>query len=153
MLWPNLLKGQPESSLWQHEWDKHGTCSTKNRFIRGEFNYFNHTLSLFDSVTVAEWLESGKISPGSQAVRKDTLKALLKSKVGKEVTIHCVSAGLKPKEPAPTTTQPPQPVAAAAAKLKNLESIHICYDKTDISLIDCQDHDSCPNEFLLPSKT
>ena len=151
-MWPNLLKRENATSLWGHEWTKHGTCSTKNPKIRGELNYFNHTLSLFDDVHVKKWLQSGDIVPGAKKIRKERIKNLLAAEFGKKVTVHCVSEGLTRSGSSTTTSTTTPSSSAENKKLMNLGELHFCYDKTEITAIDCPDHDNCPDEFLLPSK-
>lgn len=151
-MWPNLLKHENASSLWGHEWNKHGTCATKNYQIRGELNYFNHTLSIFDDVDVEKWLEAGAITPGPKKIRKEAIKKLLESQFGKKVTVHCVHHGLYSSKDTATITSTTSVPLAENKTTMNLESIHFCYDKTEITAIDCQDSDNCPEEFLLPSE-
>ncbi|KRZ86016.1 Protein enabled -like protein [Trichinella sp. T8] len=38
--WPNLLKNKSESSLWRHEWLKHGTCAFGTLDSTSAFKYF-----------------------------------------------------------------------------------------------------------------
>lgn len=152
-VWPNLLKGQSEESLWKHEWDKHGTCATKNALIRGELNYFNYTLSLFDEISMKRWLTSGEIKVGSK-VKKSHLKSVISKAFGKQVTVHCLNEGIVSHS---TTTESPANATEDgllnnnnSLKPMNLESVHFCYDKENIKPVDCLDHDSCPEEFDFP---
>ncbi|XP_046578679.1 ribonuclease Oy-like [Haliotis rubra] len=44
--WPNLNCKTKKRSLWEHEWQKHGTCATTFKATNNEFHYFQKTLSL-----------------------------------------------------------------------------------------------------------
>lgn len=58
--WPNLLADKSDSSLWQHEWLKHGTCTNMI-----EFDYFNRTLDLNTRYPLTDWLQSGEVVPST----------------------------------------------------------------------------------------
>lgn len=58
--WPNLLGGKSDSSLWEHEWLKHGTCTHMS-----EFDYFNRTLGLNTRYPLTEWLQAGRVVPST----------------------------------------------------------------------------------------
>tara|TARA_B110000208_G_C11757920_1_gene425837 strand:- start:222 stop:638 length:417 start_codon:yes stop_codon:yes gene_type:complete len=47
----------PDSSFWEHEWKKHGSCMFDNL---NEFEYFNKTLTLFDFVTKNNLIDTYK---------------------------------------------------------------------------------------------
>ncbi|KRZ58798.1 Protein enabled -like protein [Trichinella nativa] len=44
--WPNLLKNKSESSLWRHEWLKHGTCAFGTLDSTSVFKYFQLGIQL-----------------------------------------------------------------------------------------------------------
>ncbi|KRX38412.1 Ribonuclease Oy [Trichinella murrelli] len=44
--WPNLLKNKSESSLWRHEWLKHGTCAFGTLDSTSAFKYFQLGIQL-----------------------------------------------------------------------------------------------------------
>ncbi|KRY47259.1 Protein enabled -like protein, partial [Trichinella britovi] len=44
--WPNLLKNKSESSLWRHEWLKHGTCAFETLDSTSAFKYFQLGIQL-----------------------------------------------------------------------------------------------------------
>lgn len=137
--WLNLLAHKDSTGLWAHEWDKHGTCSVKNPQIKGEYNYFNTSLTLFDNLKVSQWLKEAGITPGKETTG-EAVKAALKPHFGKKVSVHCVKEHKSPN---------------ARPDLKGytvLESVHFCHHKTKITPIDCPDADSCPTTFLYPSE-
>lgn len=47
----------PDSTFWEHEWKKHGSCMFDNL---NEFEYFNKTLMLFDFVTKNNLIDTYK---------------------------------------------------------------------------------------------
>ena len=130
--WRNLLLGKSASSLWAHEWDKHGTCSTASPKIRGELNYFSTTLHLFGERPVFEWLKDADIVPSIQNVYSyKTVKSVIQDKIGKNVVLQCNRS----RKPAV------------------LDSLEFCFDKMTLEPKDCpqQDH-TCGNGFyFLPS--
>ena len=38
--WTNIFADSPEESLWEHEWDKHGTCAAELPQLHSEYDYF-----------------------------------------------------------------------------------------------------------------
>lgn len=85
-MWPNLLSGKREISLWQHEWSKHGTCSNLN-----QFEYFDQTLQLNDLYDVEKSLLEANIEPNTvKPYRKmDFENALSKYLAENSFTINC----------------------------------------------------------------
>ncbi|XP_046908457.1 uncharacterized protein LOC124490034 [Dermatophagoides farinae] len=59
-IWPNLLQGKTENSLWKHEWRKHGTCAKMT-----QFEYFNQTLNLYEEFDLDRALIEANIVPRS----------------------------------------------------------------------------------------
>ena len=58
--WPSLTR--PNEDFWEHEWEKHGTCS-ENNF--NQFNYFKLALDKKDAVDILQVLNKGGIIPGN----------------------------------------------------------------------------------------
>ncbi|VDN00525.1 unnamed protein product, partial [Onchocerca ochengi] len=50
--WPNLLVTQSVSSLWKHEWTKHGTCAEIVEEVNDEIKYFNKSLALHEQFDI-----------------------------------------------------------------------------------------------------
>lgn len=61
--WPNLYDDTPLDSLWQHEWDKHGTCALGVDGINNQMDYFNSTLMLRTKYDFGHILSSNYIEP------------------------------------------------------------------------------------------
>jgi ribonuclease T2 len=60
--WPNILVGSSYDSFWEHEWTKHGTCSTQ----KTEHDYFATALSLYQTFNVTyQALRNSGIIPSS----------------------------------------------------------------------------------------
>ncbi|BFZ12072.1 hypothetical protein BsWGS_15111 [Bradybaena similaris] len=61
--WPYYNKSGARTDLWQHEWEKHGTCAYVLPSIRGELKYFNATLQLYHNLNVYDTLSQAGIVP------------------------------------------------------------------------------------------
>ncbi|XP_072032219.1 ribonuclease Oy-like [Amphiura filiformis] len=61
--WPNVLPDRPEDSLWQHEWEKHGTCAASLPALNSQHSYFEKTLELKEKYNLLEMLRSYDIVP------------------------------------------------------------------------------------------
>ena len=138
------MLNQQSESLWRHEWNKHGTCSYKNKKIRGEFNYFSKSLTLFEAVNVGRLLEDVGVKPGDTTT-KDVVKKALAKAFGTQVSLHCVSEGSY-------LAVTPESNDESDLKRQVLESVHYCYTPDNFEPIDCADHDQCPSSFLYPSQ-
>uniref|UniRef100_A0A915Q6N3 Ribonuclease T(2) n=1 Tax=Setaria digitata TaxID=48799 RepID=A0A915Q6N3_9BILA len=53
--WPNLFVKRSVSSLWKHEWEKHGVCAGTVEEVNDEVKYFNKTLSLHEKFDIFEY--------------------------------------------------------------------------------------------------
>jgi len=134
--WPTFLKGHTFPSFWSHEWSKHGTCSYRNKQLDGELNYFKGALDLFKKYSIPSSLASANIVPG-QTYQKADIKNALKSAFGKTIVTTCVHHHNQ--------------IGDNEAQL--LESIHLCFDKDSLELIDCTNQrDSCPDTVKYPIK-
>lgn len=63
--WPTAFTGpgQSDETFWQHEWEKHGTCSPFSMF-----NYFHETLQLDLKYPINTWLKDGGVVPSNNRV-------------------------------------------------------------------------------------
>ncbi|VDN42041.1 unnamed protein product [Gongylonema pulchrum] len=89
--WPNLFPNESVSSLWKHEWMKHGTCAGDVVAVNGEIQYFNKTLALHDQLDIFGALKSHGLTPSMSKTYKalDVRKAL-QSVYQKNVEFHCL---------------------------------------------------------------
>jgi len=130
--WSNLLPGKSASSLWAHEWDKHGTCSSENKQLVGEMGYFGSTLSFYDKFAFKNWLLEAGIQPSDTTVLQESrvINALAKY-IPNTIELHCEKA--------------------KGGNVPYLDSISICIDKTSLSPIDCpKPKDTCKSGLILP---
>lgn len=136
--WPNLLPNQPESSLWRHEWLKHGTCAKLDAKLSGLENYFNSTLRLFDSMPIYQWLTAARITPSNNKEYNinDLHSAIEKGTGGHKVQLEC-SRDKNTRGSSPYLAQ-----------------IYICFDKT-LQPIDCprSDEYECGRKNLVYPKS
>ncbi|VDM98151.1 unnamed protein product [Thelazia callipaeda] len=56
--WPNLFTHKSVSSLWEHEWEKHGTCAVSVDRVNEEVKYFNESLKLLQTLDIAALVAS-----------------------------------------------------------------------------------------------
>jgi ribonuclease T2 len=66
--WPNLYPSQSQTSLWKHEWEKHGTCVLNFPPLAGEMNYFSYALTLNQKFDVQPILAKSGIFPNETRV-------------------------------------------------------------------------------------
>lgn len=91
-------------SFWEHEWAKHGTCiSTLDPNCYTSYqpteevpDFFNRTVSLFQSLPSYQWLSDAGITPSSSATytTAQIQAALSKNHGGKNVYLGCQSGAL-----------------------------------------------------------
>uniref|UniRef100_A0A2K6WC09 Uncharacterized protein n=1 Tax=Onchocerca volvulus TaxID=6282 RepID=A0A2K6WC09_ONCVO len=89
--WPNLLVTQSVSSLWKHEWTKHGTCAEIVEEVNDEIKYFNKSLALHEQFDIFGMLEKQGIVPSEKkSYSWQLLHQNLRSAYGKNVQFHCL---------------------------------------------------------------
>lgn len=132
--WPNLEKGRAVDSLWQHEWDKHGTCSSQSKKLIGEMSYFSSTLNIYDSFPFDQWFAEAGITPSdSTKWTESKAEEAIKKYLSQKVIIHCQKAHGD----------------------NVIDSISVCMDKNSLSPIDCpaaQAKSTCAAGFIYPTK-
>jgi len=67
--WPSYYTSQP-TSLWKHEWEKHGTCAMSLPALRGEPNYFALTMWLQQPLDLFRNLARSRIFPSATTMYK-----------------------------------------------------------------------------------
>ncbi|CAG9533850.1 unnamed protein product [Cercopithifilaria johnstoni] len=89
--WPNLFVMQSASSLWKHEWEKHGTCAGVVEEVSDEVKYFNKSLALYEQFDIFGMLGKQEIIPSQGKLYDRTLlHRSLTSAYGKNVEFHCL---------------------------------------------------------------
>eukprot|EP00026_Physarum_polycephalum_P015208 Phypoly_transcript_15839.p1 GENE.Phypoly_transcript_15839~~Phypoly_transcript_15839.p1 ORF type:complete len:206 (+),score=19.88 Phypoly_transcript_15839:234-851(+) len=109
------------SGLWEHEWDKHGTCS--NLEIQ---TYFSRSIDLQAHYNIRAALQNSGIAPGySSRYTKSTITRAIKSTLGKTPALRCVNSALS--------------------------EMALCVDKQNFKLINCPSsigsYFTCPTQF------
>ncbi|MCP9264565.1 hypothetical protein DINM_022677 [Dirofilaria immitis] len=116
--WPNLFVRKSISSLWKHEWEKHGTCAGVVEEVSDEMKYFNKSLALHEQINIFGILEKEKVVPSQEKLYSWLLlHKNLRSAYGKNVQFCC----LKDKE----------------TKKWLLADVRLCLTK-DFELMDCK---------------
>lgn len=91
--WPNLFADECHTSLWNHEWTKHGTCAASSPILRGEHNYFQSSLNLRKKYPVTEIFTNNHIYPSaSRAYNASAMFAAFHRFPGltdKKVSLYC----------------------------------------------------------------
>jgi ribonuclease T2 len=86
--WTDIHSGNTYS-LWQHEWDKHGTCATALPMLDREDKYFGQGLKWIKQYDMKNILSQSGIEPNVQGYfPKDVWNAVQKS-LGKNPAVHC----------------------------------------------------------------
>ncbi|XP_051146168.1 ribonuclease 1-like [Andrographis paniculata] len=74
------------TTFWEHEWEKHGTCSEK---ILDQHSYFATALGLKSKLNLLEALQSAGINPDDGSYSLKAIKEGIQSAVGFEPWIEC----------------------------------------------------------------
>ncbi|XP_054160224.1 ribonuclease DdI-like [Oppia nitens] len=114
--WPTLKENGKHEDFWKHEWTKHGTCAMNSDKLKGHFNYFNHTLHLYDSFPLQSWLQSSNIKASNTTTYSlINIHNAVESRLGAKVELECLS-----KKPYPL-----------------LQHIYICLNRLTLKPQDC----------------
>ncbi|XP_033326608.2 ribonuclease Oy [Megalopta genalis] len=113
--WIDIEYGRESYGLWQHEWNKHGTCAAQLPELNTEEKYFGEGLALLSQYDMKNVLASSNILPGSNYAASDLFNAVLQV-LGAHPVIVC----RKDRETGDSY----------------LFEIRICFDKS-LELIDC----------------
>ncbi len=95
-----LNDGGSSQTLWNHEYNKHGTCmSTLGSSCLSSsdsvVNWAKLTVKTFQGLPTYDWLKEAGITPSeSKKYSADDISSALKEKFGKEVYIGCKSGAL-----------------------------------------------------------
>ncbi|XP_046388788.1 ribonuclease Oy [Ischnura elegans] len=114
--WPNIQNGSSETSLWEHEWEKHGTCAASLPQLDGEMKYFKQGLAWAKKYSLTDMLSSSGINPSDGKYTVQDLVDAIKSSTNKNPAVECMTDKETGEE--------------------YLLEIRICFDKK-LELIDC----------------
>eukprot|EP00246_Nothoceros_aenigmaticus_P009945 TRINITY_DN2609_c0_g1_i1.p1 TRINITY_DN2609_c0_g1~~TRINITY_DN2609_c0_g1_i1.p1 ORF type:complete len:225 (-),score=0.77 TRINITY_DN2609_c0_g1_i1:229-903(-) len=85
--WPTLACPSGTGvTFWQHEWEKHGTCSES---VLNEHQYFQATLALRQQINFLGALNAAGIYPNDKKYSLTSIKSALTSGLGKTPGIEC----------------------------------------------------------------
>lgn len=87
--WPNIEKDKGITSLWKHEWLKHGSCAAELESLNSEVKYFNTTLSLFKKYNMNTIMERINLFPSGDSISYTNLLFNLKNIFGKNCEVQC----------------------------------------------------------------
>ncbi|KAK0056920.1 ribonuclease Oy [Biomphalaria pfeifferi] len=64
--WPYYNKSGARTFLWEHEWNKHGTCAYNLPTLQGEMNYFTSAMNLYQTINLFGVLKAHGIEPSEE---------------------------------------------------------------------------------------
>lgn len=115
--WIDIEKGKTSYSLWQHEWDKHGTCAVELEQLNTEIKYFTKGLELLSIYDMKNILAKANIIPGQTYNKTEILNAI-EQQLNKRGILICQENKQTGKS--------------------YIFEIRICFDKT-LELINCNE--------------
>ncbi|CAN6901875.1 hypothetical protein HID58_083459 [Brassica napus] len=124
--WPTLSCPSNEGfKFWEHEWEKHGTCSES---VMDQHKYFENTLALRDRVNLLQILTGAGIEPNDEFYKLKDIKKAIKEATGFTPVINCN------KDP---------------EKNSQLHEIFFCVDTSGTEFIECPiiPRDRCPSHL------
>lgn len=90
--WLNIEKNTPHFSLWEHEWEKHGTCAALLPAFDNEAKFFQQGLDWIGKYDMKTVLAKGGIVPNkSQGYSAEDIFYTIKSVLKKNPVVECVS--------------------------------------------------------------
>uniref|UniRef100_A0A336MN48 CSON014506 protein n=1 Tax=Culicoides sonorensis TaxID=179676 RepID=A0A336MN48_CULSO len=87
--WKNVEKNTKPESLWQHEWQKHGTCAAQLPILDNENKYFGQGLKWLQKYSMSTLLAQANIIPGS-AYQLEEIYNGLKQVLGTDFALECM---------------------------------------------------------------
>ncbi|CAH8382488.1 unnamed protein product [Eruca vesicaria subsp. sativa] len=124
--WPTLACPSNEGfKFWEHEWEKHGTCSES---VMDQREYFEHTLELRDKINLLQILTDAGIEPNDEFYKLEDIKKAIEEATGFTPVINCN------KDP---------------EKNSQLDEIFFCVDTSGTEFIECPvlPRDRCPSRL------
>ncbi|KAK6931236.1 Ribonuclease T2-like [Dillenia turbinata] len=128
--WPTLACPSGDGySFWEHEWEKHGTCSES---VLDEHGYFKAGLVLKENSNLLQALTSAGINPDDGSYSLESIKDAIKETVGYEPWIEC---------------------NRDANGNRQLYQVYLCVDTSGKNFIECPvfPHGSCASSVRFPT--
>ncbi|KAJ3701393.1 hypothetical protein LUZ61_005098 [Rhynchospora tenuis] len=128
--WASLACPSSDStSFWQHEWEKHGTCSET---VLDEHSYFQDALNLKSMTKLLSCLKSANISPNGGSYTLTSIKNEISACIGHVPWIECNKD---------------------ASGRYQLYQVYICVDHSGTTLIDCPvfPTGACGSSIIFPT--
>lgn len=114
--WTNIEANTKLTSLWNHEWTKHGTCAAQIPQLNSEENYFAQGITWVQKFNLAEILMSTNVVPSQQGYTVEDIHKSVVNAIKKNPMIQCV--------------------VDKKSKKALLSEIRICFDKK-LEMVDC----------------
>lgn len=128
--WPTLAcpSGNGEA-FWEHEWEKHGTCSESNL---DQHAYFEAALTLKKQVDLLQALKKAGINPDGKTYSLEDIKDAIKGASGFTPWVECNKD---------------------QSGNSQLYQVYLCVETSGSQLIECPvfPHGSCGSEIEFPS--
>lgn len=127
--WPSY-SSSGDTSFWEHEWSKHGTCATANAtIIPNQADFFKDTLGLRTKYDPADALAQGSLRPSdTNTIASQHFLTVLAQGLGAQPAIECDSKG-------------------------NIEQVTVCIT-AGMQAFDCPNSvtpNQCPTELTYPA--
>ncbi|KAM6571019.1 hypothetical protein CsatA_015099 [Cannabis sativa] len=128
--WPTLAC--PSGSglkFWEHEWEKHGTCSES---VLDQHSYFQTTLNLKRKLNLLQVLKDAGIQPNGQVYSIENIKEAIQNGIGYTPWIEC---------------------NVDSSGNSQLYQIYVCVDTSGSNLIECPvfPNGKCASQIEFPS--
>ncbi|XP_069969935.1 uncharacterized protein RNaseX25 isoform X2 [Penaeus vannamei] len=115
--WGNIFGEDSRTSLWSHEWKKHGTCAAQLPSLNSEKKYFEKGLEWVTQYDYVAVLGQHKIYPDDvQTYTREAIFAAVKDMFGVDPSIDCIYN--------------------KKTKQHELSQIKLCFDRS-LHLVDC----------------
>ncbi|XP_011502719.1 PREDICTED: ribonuclease Oy-like [Ceratosolen solmsi marchali] len=88
--WINIYKDDKPYRLWQHEWEKHGTCSVDLKSLNTEKKYFKKGLELLNKYDMKYIFNNVNILPNQKYFLQEYLDSIHKI-LGKNAYLECIT--------------------------------------------------------------
>ncbi|WZZ73858.1 hypothetical protein YC2023_085228 [Brassica napus] len=128
--WPTLAcpSGSGET-FWEHEWEKHGTCSEA---VIDQHEYFQTALNLKQKTDLLGALTKAGINPDGKSYSLESIRDSIKESTGFTPWIQCNTDG---------------------SGNSQLYQVYLCVDRSGSGLIECPvfPHGKCGVEINFPS--
>ncbi|KAG8223489.1 hypothetical protein J437_LFUL004957 [Ladona fulva] len=120
--WPNIQNGTSRYALWEHEWEKHGTCATAIDQLNSEEKYFHQGIVWAEKYDLSNILSENNIHPGPKGLTAQSIAESVKKSLNRNPYLECY------KDHASLTT--------IETNEEYILEIRICFDKS-LELVDC----------------